>query len=53
MACFSIVNGPHLDASVTSENIFISSSIDTIILILDASLVLEDFLSRSRIPPII
>ena len=59
IACFSILaKGPHLDATVTSENIFRSSSIDAIIyncgpLIMDASLVLEDFFGRSRISPII
>ena len=57
--CFSILaSGPHLDATITSENIFRSSSIDAIIfnsgpLIMDASLVLEDFLGRSRISTII
>ena len=31
IACFSIIaNGPHLDATITSENIFRSSSIDAI-----------------------
>ena len=59
MACFSIlVSGPHLDATITSENIFRSSSIDAIIfncgpLILEASLVLGDFFGRFRISPII
>ena len=54
MACFSIfASGPHLDANVTSENIFRSSSIDAIIfncgpLVMDASLVLEDFFDRFR-----
>ena len=59
IACFSILaSGPHLGATITSENIFRSSSIDAIIfnygpLIMDASLVLEDFSGRSRILPII
>ena len=57
--CSSIfASGPHLDATITSENIFRSSSIDAIIfncgpLIMDASLVLENFFGRSRISPII
>ena len=43
-----------MDVTITSENIFRSSSIDAILfnggpLIMDASLVLEDFLDRSRI----
>ena len=56
---FSILaSGPHLDATITSDNIFGSSSIDAIIfnyrpLIMYASLVLEDFFSNSRILPII
>ena len=59
IACFSILaSGSHLDATITSENIFRSSSINAITfncrsLIMDASLVLEEFCSRSRIPPII
>ena len=59
MARFSIfASGPHLDATITSENIFKSSSIDAIIfscgpLIMDASLVLEDFFGRSKISLII
>ena len=59
IACFSIlVSGPNLDTAITSENIFRSSSIDAIIfncgpLIMDASLVLEDFFGRSRISSII
>ena len=58
IACLSIlVSGPHLDATITSENIFRSSSIDAIAfnrgpLILDASLVLEDFFGRPTISPI-
>ena len=58
-ACFSILTkGPHLDPTITSENIFRSSSIDAIIcncgpLIMDASLDFEDFFGRSRISPII
>ena len=57
--CFAIIaSGPHFDATITSENIFRGSSIDAIIfncgpLIMDASLVLEDFLGWSRISPII
>ena len=57
--CFAIIaSGPHLDATITLENIFRGSSIDTIIfncgsLIIDASLVLEDFLGWSKISPII
>ena len=57
IACFSIhASGPHLDASVTSDNFFRNSSIDAIIfscrpLIMDASLVLEDFSDRSEISP--
>ena len=48
MACFSIfASGPHLDATITLENIFRSSSLDAIIsncgpLIMDASLILEE-----------
>ena len=47
-----------MDATITSENIFRSSSIGAIIfnrgpLIMDASLVLEDFFGRSRISPVI
>ena len=59
MACFSILaSGPHLDATITSENIFRSSSINAIIfncgpLILEVSLVLWDFFSWFRISPII
>ena len=59
IACFSILaSGPHLDATITSENIFRSSSIDAIIfncgpLIMDASLLLEDLFGKSRISPII
>ena len=49
IACFSILaSGPHLDATITSQNIFTSSSIDAITfnsgpLIMDVSLVLEKF----------
>ena len=59
IACFSThASGQHLDATITSYNIFRSSSIDAIIfncrpLIMDASLVLEDFFNRFRILPII
>ena len=59
IAYFSVlISEPHLDATITLENIFKSSSIDALIfncgqLIMDASLVLEDFLGRSRIRPII
>ena len=48
-ACFAILlSGPHLDATITSENIFRISSIDVIIfncgpLIMDAFLVLGTF----------
>ena len=58
-ACFSILaNRPHLDAIIISEYIFRSSSIDVIIfncgpLIMDASLVVDDFFGTSRIPAII
>ena len=57
IASFSILaSGPHLDATIGSENIFRSSSIDGIIfncgpLIMDTSLVLEDFFGGSRISP--
>ena len=57
VACFSILtSGPHLDASITSENIFRSSSIDAITFnygsyIMDASLALEDFFGMSRVSP--
>ena len=57
--CFSVLaSGLHLDATITSVNFFRSSSVDAIIfncglLIMDASLVLEDFFSRSRISPIV
>ena len=50
IACFSIfASGPHFDATITSENIFRSSSIDAIIfdcgpLTMDTSLVLMQFL---------
>ena len=52
--CFSVLaSGPHLGATITSENIFRSSSIDAIKnrrkLIMDASVVVEDFFGRSRI----
>ena len=55
IACFSILAGrPHLDATITSENIFRNPSIGGIIFncepfIMDASLVLEDFFGR---PPV-
>ena len=47
-----------MDSTITSDNIFRSSSIDAIIfncepLIMDVSLVLEDFFYRSKISPII
>ena len=47
-----------MDATITSENTFRSSSIDAITfnrgpLIMDASLVLEDFFVRSWVSPII
>ena len=50
IVCFSILaSEPNLDATITSDNFSRSSSIDAIIfncgpLIMDASLVLEDFL---------
>ena len=52
---FSILaSGPRLDATITSKNILRRSSIDNVLdHLYDASLVLEDFSSRSRIPPII
>ena len=59
IACFSVLaSGPNLDTTITSDNIFISSSIDTIIfncepLIMDASFDLENFFGRSRISPTI
>ena len=55
IACFSVlVSGPRLDAPITSENILRRSSIDNVVDHLhDASHVLEDFSSRSRIPIII
>ena len=43
-----------MDATITSENILKRSSVDNVVNHLyDASFVLEDFSSRSRIPPII
>ena len=55
IACFSILaSGPHFDAPITSDNILRRSSIDNVLdHLYDASLILEDFSSRSRIPPII
>ena len=59
IVCFSILaSGPHLDATITLENIFKSSSTDAIILycgplIMYGSLVLEDFFGSSRISPVI
>ena len=55
LASFSILaSGPYLDATITSENILRRSSIDNVVdHLYDASLVLEDFFSKSRIPPII
>ena len=59
IACFSIlIIGPHMDAIITSDNVFRSSSIDVIIfncgpLIIDASLLLEDSFVKSRITAII
>ena len=54
----NLASRPHLDATITSRNIFRSSSIDAIIfncgpLIMEAYFVLEEFFSRSRIPPVI
>ena len=57
IACFSILaSGSDLDATITSDNIFRNFSIDAIIfncglLIMDTSIVLEEFLGRSAIPP--
>ena len=57
IACFLIhASGSHLDATITSDNIFRNFSIDAIIfncglLIMDTSIVLEEFLGRSAIPP--
>ena len=47
-----------MDATITSENVFRSFSVDAITfncgpLIMDASLVLEDAFGRSRISPVI
>ena len=55
IACFSILASvPRLDAPITSANILRRSSIDNVVdHVYDASLVLKDFVSRSRIPPII
>ena len=59
IACFSVfASGPNLDTTITSDNIFRSSSTDAIIfnckqLIMDASFDLEDFFGRSRISPTI
>ena len=51
IACFSIfASGLRLDVTVTSENILGRSSFDNVVDgLYDASLVLEDFSSRSRI----
>ena len=53
----TLVSGPYMDATITSENIFKSSSVDAIIfdcgpIILDVSLVLEELFNRSRIPTV-
>ena len=56
MVCFSIfASEPHLDPITTSENILRRSSIEPIMwaTYMDASLVLEGFINRSRIPHII
>ena len=58
VACFSILaSRSHLVATITSENILRRSSIDAIIFncrpFIDVSLVLQEFFSGSRIPPII
>ena len=59
IACLSVrASGQHLDAITTSENIFRTSSIDAITfnfgpLIMDTSLVLEEFFGRSRVSLII
>ena len=58
MTCFSIfASGPHLDPTSTSENIWRRSSIEAVIFNcrphIDSPLILEDFISRSRIPHII
>ena len=56
---FSVLtSGPHLDATFTSENTFRSSSVGAITfncrpLVINATLVLEDFFGRSRVSPII
>ena len=51
IACFSVLtSGPHLDPTITSDNILRRSSIDTIISnLMDASLVLEISFNGSRI----
>ena len=54
IAYFSILaSGPSLDATITSENMLKRSNNDVVDHLYDASLVLEDFSSMSRIPPII
>ena len=55
IACFSILaSGPHFETPITSENILRISSIDNVVgHLYGASLVLEDFSSRSTIPLII
>ena len=55
IGCFAILaSGPPLDATITSKNILRRSSIDNVMDHLhDASLILEDFSSRSRISSII
>ena len=55
IACSSILaSRARLDATITSENILRRPSIDNVVdHLCDASLVLEDFSSRPRIPPII
>ena len=55
IAYFSIFeNGPHLDAAIISENILRRFSIDAFIFnLMDASLVLENFFSGTKIPPVI
>ena len=54
IVCFSILaSGPRLDATITSGNILRRSSIGNVVdHLYGTSLVLEDFFSRSRIPPI-
>ena len=53
IACFSILaSGPHLDANITSENIF-RSYLQLRTTYMNASLVFKDFFSRFRIALIV